>query len=90
MPGLVALGVLRDPDGLDVTGRDQSVADQGSVLAARLTRSASASHASSVEKLSVGGTVTMPLEKQAWGDEAGALVDQFGINWMFNITAPQT
>jgi PhnB protein len=38
------------------------------------------------EKLSAGGTVTMPLEKQVWGDEAGALVDQFGISWMFNIT----
>ncbi|PVC83728.1 hypothetical protein DBP19_31860 [Streptomyces sp. CS090A] len=36
--------------------------------------------------LSVGGTVTMPLEKQAWGDEAGALVDRFGITWMVNIT----
>lgn len=42
------------------------------------------------EKLSAGGTVTMPLEKQAWGDEAGALVDQFGITWMFNITRQQT
>ncbi|MFD6162572.1 VOC family protein [Nocardia sp. NPDC060256] len=41
------------------------------------------------EQLSVGGTVTLPLEKQAWGDEAGSLVDQFGINWMFNITAQQ-
>ncbi|MFI0482100.1 VOC family protein [Actinomadura sp. 9N215] len=38
------------------------------------------------KKLSANGTVTMPLEKQAWGDEAGALVDQFGISWMFNIT----
>ena len=42
------------------------------------------------EKLSAGGTVTMPLEKQVWGDEAGALVDQFGITWMFNITRQQT
>ena len=42
------------------------------------------------EKLSAGGTVTMPLEKQAWGDEAGALVDQFGITWMVNITRRQT
>ncbi|WP_454194100.1 VOC family protein [Nocardia sp. Marseille-Q1738] len=41
------------------------------------------------EKLSVGGTVTLPLEKQVWGDEAGSLVDQFGISWMFNITAKQ-
>lgn len=37
-------------------------------------------------KLSVGGTVTMPLEKQAWGDEAGSLVDRFGTTWMVNIT----
>ncbi|MFF3095360.1 VOC family protein [Streptomyces cyaneofuscatus] len=36
-------------------------------------------------RLSVGGTVTMPLEKQPWGDEAGALVDRFGITWMVNI-----
>lgn len=27
----------------------------------------------------------MPLEKQPWGDEAGALVDRFGITWMVNI-----
>ncbi|MWA15994.1 VOC family protein [Streptomyces sp. BA2] len=39
------------------------------------------------EKLSVGGTVTLPLEEQMWGDEAGSLIDQFGISWMFNITA---
>lgn len=38
------------------------------------------------EKLSASGTVTMPLEKQAWGDEAGSFVDQFGISWMVNIT----
>ncbi|MEV0697897.1 VOC family protein [Saccharopolyspora sp. NPDC050389] len=41
------------------------------------------------EKLSVGGTVTLPLEKQVWGDEAGSLVDQFGISWMLNLTAQQ-
>lgn len=37
------------------------------------------------EKLSVGGTVALPLKKQIWGDEAGTLVDRFGITWMFNI-----
>lgn len=41
------------------------------------------------EKLAAGGAVTMPLEKQAWGDEAGALVDRFGITWMVNITQRQ-
>ena len=37
-------------------------------------------------KLSDGGTVTMPLEKQMWGDEFGMCVDRFGIPWMVNIT----
>jgi PhnB protein len=37
------------------------------------------------EKLSSGGTVSLPLEKQMWGDEFGACVDQFGIPWMVNI-----
>jgi PhnB protein len=38
------------------------------------------------EKLSDGGTVTMPLEKQMWGDEFGMCVDKFGVPWMVNIT----
>jgi PhnB protein len=42
------------------------------------------------EKLSDGGTVTMPLEKQMWGDEFGMCVDSFGIAWMVNITQPQS
>ncbi len=42
------------------------------------------------EKLSEGGTVTMPLEKQMWGDEFGMVIDQFGVTWMVNITQPQT
>lgn len=41
------------------------------------------------EKLSAGGTVTMPLEKQVWGDEFGMCVDKFGVNWMVNIGQPQ-
>jgi len=41
------------------------------------------------EKLSSDGTITMPLEKQMWGDEFGQCVDKFGISWMVNITQPQ-
>jgi PhnB protein len=37
------------------------------------------------EKLSDGGTVTVPFEKQMWGDEFGACVDKFGIPWMVNV-----
>jgi PhnB protein len=38
------------------------------------------------EKLAASGTVTMPLEKQVWGDEFGQLTDRYGIPWMINIT----
>ena len=40
------------------------------------------------EKLSAGDSkVTVPLEKQMWGDEFGMVTDRFGINWMVNIAA---
>jgi PhnB protein len=37
------------------------------------------------QKLSDGGTVTMPFEKQMWGDEFGMCVDKFGVPWMVDI-----
>jgi PhnB protein len=37
------------------------------------------------EKLSEDGTVTVPLEKQMWGDSFGMLTDKFGVQWMVNI-----
>jgi PhnB protein len=42
------------------------------------------------DKLSGGGNVTMPLEKQMWGDEFGMCVDRFGVPWMVNITQQQS
>ncbi|MBA3430390.1 MAG: VOC family protein [Actinobacteria bacterium] len=41
------------------------------------------------QKLSDDGTVSVPLEKQMWGDEFGMCVDQFGVPWMVNIGQPQ-
>ncbi|RKT53887.1 VOC family protein [Saccharothrix australiensis] len=41
------------------------------------------------DQLSADGQVTVPLEKQMWGDEFGACVDRFGISWMVNIGQPQ-
>jgi PhnB protein len=41
------------------------------------------------EKLAEGGTVSVPLEKQMWGDEFGSCTDRFGVNWMVNIGSPQ-
>lgn len=42
------------------------------------------------EKLAAGGAVSVPLEKQMWGDEFGMCVDRFGIGWMVNIGQPQS
>ena len=38
-------------------------------------------------KISDGGQVTKPLEKESWGDEFGMCVDKYGLNWMVNIAA---
>ena len=42
------------------------------------------------DKLSQGGTVTLPLEKQMWGDVFGQCTDRFGVQWMVNISQPQS
>jgi PhnB protein len=41
------------------------------------------------QKLSAGGTISMPLEKAPWGDTFGMLTDKFGVNWMVNIAGPR-
>ena len=42
------------------------------------------------ERLSEGGTVTMPFEKAPWGATFGMCVDRFGTSWMVNVAAPST
>lgn len=37
------------------------------------------------DKLSAGGTQTMPLGPAPWGDVFGMCTDRFGINWLVNI-----
>jgi PhnB protein len=41
------------------------------------------------DRLSVGGTVMMPLSKTFWAEAFGMLTDKYGINWMINCDAPQ-
>jgi PhnB protein len=38
------------------------------------------------DRLAEGGKVTSPLKKEFWGDIFGSLTDQFGIDWMVNIS----
>ncbi|MDX2602021.1 VOC family protein [Streptomyces caniscabiei] len=41
------------------------------------------------EKISAGGTVSVPLDKQMWGDVFGMCTDRFGVPWMVNISEPR-
>ena len=41
-------------------------------------------------KLSDGGEVSVPFEKQMWGDEFGMCTDKFGVAWMVNVVADQS
>lgn len=36
-----------------------------------------------------GGTLSMELAVQPWGDEFGSGTDKFGINWLVNISRPE-
>jgi len=38
--------------------------------------------------LAEGGTISMPMADQFWGDYFGSLTDRFGVNWMVNYTDP--
>jgi PhnB protein len=38
------------------------------------------------ERLSEGGTVTVPFEKAPWGDTFGMCVDRFGTSWLINAS----
>lgn len=41
-------------------------------------------------KLAEGGKVTMPFEKAPWGDTFGMLIDKYGVEWMVDVTVPQS
>ncbi|MEO6509249.1 MAG: VOC family protein [Patescibacteria group bacterium] len=42
------------------------------------------------EKLSEGGTITVPFEKAPWGDTFGMLTDKYGIEWLVDVLPPKT
>ncbi|NJP48796.1 VOC family protein [Streptomyces sp. SBST2-5] len=41
------------------------------------------------EKLSSGSQVSVPLERQMWGDVFGMCTDRFGVSWMVDIGTSQ-
>ena len=72
--------------GIDLAGMDRTV---GTNVSISLSGDEADELRGYFAKLSEGGSVTMPLEIQMWGDEFGMCVDQFGVMWMVNIAQPQ-
>lgn len=84
-------GQLETPSGFTLMASDAPAGmphDKGSNISISLSGDDAGDLRGYFEKLSSGGSVTMPLEKQVWGDEFGMCVDQYGIAWMVNITQP--
>jgi PhnB protein len=85
-------GMLETDGGLALMGSDTPPGmehNPGNNIAVSLSGDDAAELRGYWEKLSDGGTVSVPMEKQMWGDEFGMCVDRFGVPWMVNITQPQ-
>jgi PhnB protein len=80
--GGLTLMAADTPDGMEVTA--------GSNYAVSLSGEDETELRGYWDKLSDGGTVTMPLEKAPWGDSFGMCTDRFGVSWMVNIAGAQT
>ncbi|MBN6042014.1 VOC family protein [Amycolatopsis sp. 195334CR] len=82
-------GMLETPGGFTLMGADTPTGmeyNPGTNIAISLSGDDSGELRGYWEQLSGKGTVSVPLEKQMWGDEFGACEDQFGISWMVNIS----
>jgi PhnB protein len=85
-------GQLETPSGFTLMGADTPTGMQrnpGDTITISLSGTDADELRGYWEKLSAGGTVTMPLEKQMWGDEFGMCVDPFGVPWMVDIVQQQ-
>ena len=85
-------GMLETTGGITIMGADTPPGEEhkpGNNIAVSLSGDDAGELRGYWTKLSGGGTVSVPLEKQMWGDEFGMCVDQFGIAWMVNIAQPQ-
>ncbi|MFF8097840.1 VOC family protein [Streptomyces sp. NPDC016675] len=84
-------GMLQTRSGFTLMGADMPPGEEhrpGNTHAVSLSGDDEAELRGYWEKLSAGGSVTVPLEKQMWGDVFGMCTDRFGVPWMVNIGEP--
>lgn len=85
-------GLLETPSGFTLMGADNPPGmprNPGDNFSVSLSGDDDAELRGYWEKLSAGGTVAVPLEKQMWGDVFGMCTDRFGVPWMVNISQAQ-
>jgi PhnB protein len=81
-------GNLTAPNGMTLMGADEPPGEKhepGNNIAISLSGTDADELRGYWSKLGEGGQVSVPLEKQMWGDEFGMCTDRFGIGWMVNI-----
>jgi PhnB protein len=84
---------LEAPNGFTLMGSDtppEMSYEPGNTMGVSLSGDDSEQLHQYWEKLSESGQVTMPMEKQMWGDEFGMCTDQFGVSWMVDIVPQQS
>ncbi|WP_318212752.1 VOC family protein [Streptomyces sp. SJL17-1] len=81
-------GMLETPSGFTLMGADNPPGTEkpGKGFAVSLSGDDAEELRGYWEKLSEGSAVSVPLEKQMWGDVFGMCTDRFGVTWMVNIT----
>jgi PhnB protein len=71
--------------GMDIP-HGRGTVNQGNNFFVTLNTSSEAETDELFGKLSEGGMVMMPVEKQFWGAYFGMLTDKFGIQWMLTFS----
>jgi PhnB protein len=82
-------GMLKTTEGFTLMGADMSPGMEhspGNTFAVSLSGEDESALRGYWDKLSSGGSVSVPLEKQMWGDVFGMCTDRFGIPWMVDIS----
>ncbi|MEV5728323.1 MULTISPECIES: VOC family protein [Streptomyces] len=82
-------GMLETPAGFTLMGADTPPGMEytpGSAFAVSLSGDDADELRGYWEKLSADASVSVPLEKQMWGDVFGMCTDRFGVPWMVDIT----
>ena len=91
-PDKIMHGMLTTESGFTLMGADTPPGmehDLGNNIAISLSGDDAEELRGYWEGLSGSGSVSVPLERQMWGDEFGMCVDRFGIAWMVNIGQAQ-